>query len=108
MISRSHQRQRGRPLGPVGSSCLDVRPPGSVRGRRMALRIESDLVVDLKRIDEGHQPSQQLLVGRMIVVGVEDGSVGELHDAPKLVSLRSGRDVMTHQGLDKTWNLTLK
>jgi hypothetical protein len=74
----------------------------------MALRIESDLEVDLKRIDEGHQPSQQLLVDGVIVIGFEDGAVGELHHASKLVSLGAGRDVVADQRLDEARNLALK
>jgi hypothetical protein len=74
----------------------------------MALRIDSDLEVNLKTIDEGHQPSQQLLMDGMLVVGVEDGMVGELHDASKLVSLRAGRDVVADQRLDEAGNLTLQ
>jgi hypothetical protein len=74
----------------------------------MAFRIESDLVVDLKRIDEGHQPSQQVLVDGMFAVGVEAGSIGELHDASKFVILRARRDVMTDQRLDEAGDLPLK
>ncbi len=74
----------------------------------MEFRIESDFEVDLKRIDEGHQPSQQLLVDGMVVVGFEDGAVGELHHASKLVTLRAGRDVLADEGFDEAGNLTLK
>lgn len=74
----------------------------------MALRIESDLVVDLKRIDEGHQPSQQLLVDGVVAVGIERGSISELHDAAKLVVLRARRDVVADQGFDEPGNLPLQ
>ncbi|WP_342667401.1 hypothetical protein [Edaphobacter aggregans] len=74
----------------------------------MDLRIESDLEVDLKRIDEGHQPSQQLPVDGMVVAGLEARPIGELHDAPKLLSLRAGRDVGSDQRLDEAGNLPLK
>jgi hypothetical protein len=74
----------------------------------MEFRIESDFEVDLKRIDEGHQPSQQLLVDGMVVVGFEEGAVGELHHACELVSLRAGRDVVADEGFDEAGDLTLK
>ena len=74
----------------------------------MALRIESDLEVDLKRIDEGHQPRQQLLVDGMVVIGLEGGSIGEFHDTSKFVILRARRDVMTDQHLDEARDLTLQ
>ena len=74
----------------------------------MEFRIESDFEVDLKRIDEGHQPRQQLLVDGMVVVGFEGGAIGELHYASKLVSLRSRRDVVADESFDEAGDLTLK
>jgi len=74
----------------------------------MEFRIESDFEVDLKRIDEGHQPRQQLLVDWVVVVGFEGGAIGELHYASKLVSLRSRRDVVADESFDEAGDLTLK
>ena len=44
----------------------------------------------------------------MVVVGVEGGSVGELHDAAEFVSLRAGRDVDADGGFEQAGDLALK
>ena len=70
--------------------------------------ITSGFEVDLDGIDEGHQPGKQLLVDGMVVVGVEGGAVGELHDAAELVSLRARGDVDADVGFGEAGDLSLE
>ena len=44
----------------------------------------------------------------MIVVGVEGGAIGELHDAAQLVSLRARRDVDADVGFGEAGDLSLE
>ena len=74
----------------------------------MLFQLKSGFEIDLNWIDEGHQPSKQLLMNGMVGVGVEGGLVGELHDSAEFVSLRPRRDVDSNQGFEKAWDLSLK
>ncbi len=44
----------------------------------------------------------------MIVVSVEGGAIGELHDASQLVTLRARRDVLADESFDEAGNLSLQ
>ena len=68
----------------------------------------SEFEVDLEGIDERHQPGKQLLVDGMIVVGVEGGAVGELHDSAELVALGTRGDVGPDEGFDEAGDLSLQ
>ncbi len=59
-------------------------------------------------IDERHEPGEELLVDGVIVVGVEGGAVGELHDAAELIALRARGDVGSDEGFDETGDLALQ
>jgi hypothetical protein len=74
----------------------------------MFMRRVSGFEVDFNRLDQRHQPGQQLLVHGMIVIRFVAGSIGELHDASELVTLRAGRDVGSDERLLKTGNLPLQ
>jgi hypothetical protein len=64
--------------------------------------------IDLNRINQWHQPLQQLLMNRMPSVGLQRRSVGKLHRAPKLISLRTRRKVDANPSLKQTGNLSLQ
>jgi hypothetical protein len=93
-------------LGPSDKAWRVVRPPERVRvGSIIWLSVLALLVdgwlwrvlvlvtaglefeVYLQGIDERQEPREELLVDGMSVVGVEDGAVGELHEAAKLIVL---------------------
>jgi len=58
--------------------------------REWGLRLVSKFEIYLYGVDEGQEPSEELLVYGMGVVGVEGGAVGELHEAAELVALCAG------------------
>ena len=70
------------------------------------MRLEFE--VYFEGIDERHEPGEELLVDGMVVVGVEGGAVGELHDAAEFIALRAGRDVGADQGFDEAGDLALQ
>lgn len=41
-------------------------------------------------------------------VGLECGPVDELHDAAKLIPLRTWREIRAYKGFDQSWNLALE
>jgi hypothetical protein len=47
-------------------------------------------------------------VDGVVVVGVEGGAVGELHDSAQFVALRAGRDVGADEGFDEAGDLALQ
>jgi len=80
------------------------RHPPAICEAQFALRFK----INFERINQRHQPLEQLLMNRMRSVSVQRGPVGELHHAAKLISLRAGRHVDTNPGLQQAWNLPLQ
>ena len=72
------------------------------------LQLRSQLKVDLEGIDQRHQPSKQLLMNRMVVIGVERRAIRKLHHAAKLISLRTRRDIDPNEGFDEAGDLPLQ
>jgi hypothetical protein len=66
------------------------------------------LEVDFEGFDEGEEPSEQLLVDGVVVVGIEGVTVGELHDSAQFVTMGAGRDVVADVGFDETGDLALQ
>ena len=73
-----------------------------------AQKIKSEFEIDLNRFNKWHQPSQELLVDRMVVVSIERGTVGKFHDSTKGIPLRTRREVMSDIDLEQTGNLPRK
>ena len=71
-------------------------------------RIGSGFEVDLDRFDEGHQPSQQLLVNGVVVVSRKDLAIRELHYTAKSVALGTRRKVVANENLGQPRYLPLK
>ena len=74
----------------------------------MLFQLRSEFEIDLERIDKRHQPGKQLLVNRMVVVGVEGCTVSEFHHAAKLVSLRTRRYIDPDEGFNEPGDLSPK
>jgi hypothetical protein len=70
--------------------------------------VRSHFKINLDRINQRHQPLQQLLVNRMPSISVQRGSVRELHHPAKLISLRARQHVDANPGLQQPRNLPLK
>jgi hypothetical protein len=106
-LAPSAQRTAVRPCRQI--SVTNVTAGECARKKHGSItRIGSELEVDLDGFDEGHQPSQQLLMNRMVVVSGEDLTIRELHDSAESVALGARRKVVANENLGQPRYLPLK
>jgi hypothetical protein len=83
---------------------------GKCAGRNLhgVRKIESEFEVDLNRFDQGHQPGQEFLVDRVVMICIECGAIGKLHYSAKLITPRTRGKVMPDMDLQQAGDLSLK
>jgi hypothetical protein len=67
--------------------------------------LASDLEVEIDRIYEWSEPGEKLLVHGMVEIGVQRGTVEELHDGSKLVAPGARGEVDADLSLENAGNL---
>jgi hypothetical protein len=72
------------------------------------MKFGSNFKIDFDRINQRHQPLQQLLMGGMPSVGFQRRPVGKFHSAAMLISLGARGHVGSNPRLHQPWDLPLQ